>query len=77
MGIKVLFFGVLGDRAGSSEKVYEGIPDTDTLEKTVAEEIEGLEEYSYVLSLNRMVIKENTVLNDGDEVAFLPPFAGG
>jgi sulfur-carrier protein len=77
MGIKVLFFGVLGDRAGCSEKVYEGITDTDTLEKTVAEEIEGLEEYSYVLSLNRMVIKENTVLNDGDEVAFLPPFAGG
>jgi sulfur-carrier protein len=77
MGIKVLFFGVLGDRAGCSEKVYDGIHDTDTLERKVAEEIEGLEEYSYVISHNRTVIKENTLLNDGDEVAFLPPFAGG
>lgn len=77
MGIKVLFFGVLGERAGGSQKSYEGIADTDSLEKRVSEEIEGLAEYSYILSVNSSVVKVNTQLNDGDEVAFLPPFAGG
>lgn len=77
MIVRVLFFGVLAERAGRSEMSYEGVADTDSLEKRVSEEIEGLAEYSYILSVNRSVIKVNTVLNDGDEVAFLPPFAGG
>ncbi|MBE0675942.1 MAG: MoaD/ThiS family protein [Bacteroidales bacterium] len=77
MKIRVLFFGVLGERAGGSEKSYEGVADTESLEKRVSEEIEGLAEYSYILSVNRNIVKGNTRLNEGDEVAFLPPFAGG
>lgn len=77
MAIKVLFFGVLAERAGCSERIYEGIADTDSLEMKVAEEIEGLAEYSYIISVNRETAGENTPLKDGDEVAFLPPFAGG
>lgn len=77
MAIKVLFFGVLAERSGCSERSYEDIPDTGTLEMKVAEEIDGLHEYSYIISVNRETIVENTPLNDGDEVAFLPPFAGG
>jgi molybdopterin converting factor small subunit len=77
MGIRVLFFGVLGERAGCSEKSYEGVSDTDGLELVVSDEIEGLSEYSYILSVNKTAVKGNTSLKDGDEVAFLPPFAGG
>lgn len=77
MAIKVLFFGVLADRAGCSERMYEGITDTRSLEMKVAEDIEGLQEYRYIISVNRDVTGENSPLTDGDEVAFLPPFAGG
>ena len=77
MRVKVLFFGVLGDKAGCSEKVYEGFADTDSLELKVAEEIQGLEGFSYRISLNNSLVKGNAPLKDGDEVAFLPPFAGG
>ncbi len=77
MAIKVLFFGVLAERAGCSERIYNDITDTNSLEMKVAEEIEGLKEYSYIISVNREMTLENTALNDGDEVAFLPPFAGG
>ncbi|MFO7573783.1 MAG: MoaD/ThiS family protein [Bacteroidales bacterium] len=77
MAIKVLFFGVLAERAGCSERIYEDFPDTDSLEMKVAEEIEGLAEYSYIISVNRETTDENTPLKEGDEVAFLPPFAGG
>ncbi|MDX9928510.1 MAG: MoaD/ThiS family protein [Bacteroidales bacterium] len=77
MSVKVLFFGVLGDRAGCTERIVHDVPDTDALEVMVAEEIKGLEGYSYLISVNRETICGNTLLKDGDEVAFLPPFAGG
>lgn len=32
---------------------------------------------SYRLSVNRQLITENRQLLDGDEIALLPPFAGG
>lgn len=77
MTVRVLFFGVLAERAGAAEKRYEAVTDTGSLEARIAEEIEGLQEYSYMISVNRQAIKGNTPLRDGDEVAFLPPFAGG
>lgn len=77
MKVKVLFFGVLGDKAGCAERVYEGFSDTDSLERRVAEEIQGLEGFSYRISLNNSLVKGNSPLKNGDEVAFLPPFAGG
>jgi sulfur-carrier protein len=77
MRVKVLFFGVLGDKAGSREKIYEGVTDTDSLERQVAETIPGLEGYSYRIALNQALVTGNAPLSDGDEVAFLPPFAGG
>ncbi|MBM3420275.1 MAG: MoaD/ThiS family protein [Bacteroidetes bacterium] len=77
MSVRVLFFGFLAERAGAPEKRYEAVTDTNALEAMVAGEIEGLQEYSYIVSVNRQAIRGNTPLNDGDEVAFLPPFAGG
>jgi sulfur-carrier protein len=77
MEVKVLFFGVLGDRAGCSEKVYSGVSDTDSLEAQVAMDIPGLADFSYRISLNQSLITENMSLKNGDEVAYLPPFAGG
>jgi sulfur-carrier protein len=77
MEVKVLFFGVLGERAGCSEKSYSGVTDTDSLEKIVAMDIPGLTDFSYRVSLNKSLIISNSPLHNGDEVAFLPPFAGG
>lgn len=77
MNIKVLFFGILAEKAGLSEKIYSGIADTDSLQVAVAADVIGLEGYRYIIAVNRQTVNENIKLNDGDEVAFLPPFAGG
>lgn len=77
MEVKVLFFGVLGDRAGCNEKIYAGVHDTDSLESQVAMDIPGLADFSYRISLNQSLITGNMPLKNGDEVAYLPPFAGG
>ncbi len=81
MRVTVLFFGVLKDLVGSAE---------DTLELTPGSTLEGVfERYaerfatlrgkrpSILFARNREFSKPDTMLCDGDEVAFLPPVSGG
>ncbi|MCA1757362.1 MAG: MoaD/ThiS family protein [Bacteroidales bacterium] len=78
MNIKVLFFGVLADETGNDtiEIKYEG--SLEGFRRTMEERFPSISRYSYRLSVNRVLEPGNTVLlKDGDEVAFMPPFAGG
>jgi len=77
MKINVLYFGILADIVGCSEKIYENIPDVATLELHLNELYPDFKTYRYKFSVNQVIAELNTVLNDGDEVAILPPFAGG
>jgi len=77
MKIKVLFFGILAEEAGSDnlEIDYEG--DMTGLKKMVEINYPSFGKYSYQVSVNRVIERDNVILKEGDEVAFLPPFAGG
>ncbi len=75
--IRVLFFGIIAEKVGAKELYYEGVADTEALRKRVAESLPGLEKLSYRISVNREMVSETLQLKEGDEVAFLPPFAGG
>jgi molybdopterin converting factor small subunit len=33
--------------------------------------------YNFRISVNNEIIKEEPVIRDGDEIAYLPPFTGG
>lgn len=77
MKVKVLFFGVLAEEAGCSEKSYEGVTDTALLTERISEDIPRLSQYSYRIAVNRSITEVVIKLTDGDEVAFMPPFAGG
>jgi molybdopterin converting factor small subunit len=37
----------------------------------------GFSRYNYQLSVNRLLVREDVKLKEGDEIAFMPPFAGG
>jgi molybdopterin converting factor small subunit len=78
MEVKVLFFGVLGDRAGCSEKsLLRSYRYRQLLKHRLRWIYPGLADFSYRISLNQSLITENMSLKNGDEVAYLPPFAGG
>ena len=36
-----------------------------------------LKNMNYLIAVNQEVIKDNIALRDGDEIALMPPFAGG
>ena len=51
---------------------------TDDLEKIVRKKAEGkLNDVTLSTAVNKKYISKNTELEDGDEVAFIPPVQGG
>ncbi|HAX92385.1 MAG TPA: MoaD/ThiS family protein [Bacteroidales bacterium] len=77
MEINVLFFGVLADYAGVRRKHYTGIESYSDLKHRIFDDYPGIEHYTYKIAVNKTIINNDPVLRDGDELAFMPPFAGG
>ncbi len=77
MEITVLFFGILADATGLHVKSYNGIDSYDDLRHRLEDDFPGIFHYNFRIAVNREITGDDPVLNDGDEVACLPPFAGG
>lgn len=79
--INVLFFARLKDTIGQAELKL----DTEFAGKTVAELQQALitkgmialQDDSIRIAVNQNFCSIDTVLNDGDEIAFMPPVTGG
>jgi sulfur-carrier protein len=77
MQVKVLFFGVLSEVAGTDSRHYLDVRSSDDLRHRILDDYPELEHYNYRISLNNEIIDSERPLSDRDEVALLPPFAGG
>lgn len=77
MKIKILFFGSIGALAGKNEMTLENISDVEKVKKHLATLLPDLVNYTFRIALNQELIDGNPVLNDGDVLAIMPPFAGG
>ncbi len=81
MRVKVLFFGILKDLVGKAEDSVDLPPGTtvETLFSRYSQRYETLggKRPSILFARNREFAAADTVLNENDEVAFLPPVSGG
>lgn len=77
MKVNVIFFGQLEQLANCKSKEFESVHNTEELKQQVAEQFPQLAEFDYLIALNQEIVRENSVIADQDEVALLPPFAGG
>ena len=81
MRVNLLYFASFRDAAGLSEQIRE-LPEgtrVGQLWEAVAREIPRLAAFPDMppAAVNREYVSAESVLSDGDEVAFLPPVAGG
>lgn len=81
MKVRLLFFAVLRDIAGSDERelaVAEGTTAREVWESLRASYAK-LAEYAQppMVAINEAYASADAVLRDGDELAFIPPVAGG
>ena len=77
MTVKVLFFGVLSEVAGTGLKFYEDVKSIEHLKLRTADDFPEIVHYSFRILLNNEMTDSDTLLTDGDEIIFLPPFSGG
>lgn len=74
--MKVLLFGMIAEKAGGAE-VEVSATSTATVRRALEERIDGLGVLSYALAVDRRIVKEDMPLTGNEEIALLPPFAGG
>ena len=78
MAIEVLFFGQIKEVTGRQADQINLVTDLEELSKALNARYPELHEKPFKWAVNeRLVNKEDQSLQDGDQVALLPPFAGG
>jgi molybdopterin converting factor small subunit len=77
MVVKVLFFGVLTEVTGTICKHYREVKSIGDLKLRIQDDFPEIVHYNFRVSLNNKIINDDPKLIDGDEVALMPPFAGG
>ena len=77
MEVKVLFFGVLAEVTGTNFKHFRNVKSIGDLKLRIQDDFSEVVHYNYRISLNNEIINNDPKLKDGDEVALMPPFAGG
>lgn len=77
MNIHIRFFGSLADLIGKSKLVVNDCTDILSVKEKVICEYPQLKDCVFLISVNKKLVKDNHPLEEGNEVAFLPPFAGG
>lgn len=80
MTITVKYFGIIADFTKKKEEVFtlnEAVNATESLQSHIEKLYPEIKSATYSLALNQSIINENTLLQSQDEIALLPPFAGG
>ena len=79
MKVKILYFAQISAALGFSNEEVE-IPDnmgSEALIEKLKVKYPELNNLSFTVSVNQNLVKVDTKLEEGFEVALLPPFAGG
>ena len=76
MDINVLFLGVLAEVTGAHRIHYRDVNSITDLMHRVGDDYPEIINYQFLITVNSRLVNEVPVLRDGDEVAYLPPFAG-
>jgi len=77
MDVKVLFFGVLAEVTGTSFLYFSGVRTLSDLRQRITDRHPEIVHYNFRIAVNSLFTDDDCALSDGDEVALLPPFAGG
>ena len=81
MNIKVLFFASCRDLIGTGERAMtlpDGATVTDLISKLASEQTRFTDMApSLMVSVNQTYVERDAELQDGDEIAFIPPVSGG
>ena len=78
MKLNVQYFGMIAEWAGSKngQLDFSGTSVAE-LRSELGNRIPGLNTASYQIAVNHVVVADDAIITLADEIAILPPFAGG
>jgi molybdopterin synthase sulfur carrier subunit len=78
MKLTINYFGMIAEAIGSSKAEFEfhGKRVSD-LKQELENAFPKLDGMSYQIAVNQKLVSTETVIKEQDEIAVLPPFAGG
>lgn len=80
MTITLKYFGSLADITKLREEQFtfeEESISVSALKSKIESSYQNIEDTAYTVAVNQKISDSQTKIKDQDEVAFLPPFAGG
>ncbi|MFN8256429.1 MAG: MoaD/ThiS family protein [Bacteroidales bacterium] len=77
MKINLLLFGILTDIAGTSKTELKDIESVTQVKSWLWRNYPKSKDIDFQIAINGKIIEGKADLKNGDEVALLPPFAGG
>jgi molybdopterin converting factor small subunit len=75
--MKILIFGMLVEDAGSDVIELKLPRDTDALRRELVKRFPSLQNRQFFIAVNQQKADHNIMLGPDDEIALIPPFAGG
>ncbi len=77
MKIKILFFGILTDISKETNIELNNINNVTELKSYLFKTFPKIKDIDFRIALNKEIILDNVSFKNNDEIALLPPFAGG
>ncbi|NQY11556.1 MAG: MoaD/ThiS family protein [Flavobacteriales bacterium] len=77
MKVHIKLFAATAEATGIEELTLEDFTDMAVLQDYLFRQYPALKDLSFIIAHNQEVKQLDFALEDGDEIAILPPFAGG
>lgn len=74
--MKVLLFGMIAEKANATE-LSSSATTIIALKRELEERIPNLDQLSYAIAIDRVIVHGDQRLTGSEEIALMPPFAGG
>ncbi len=74
--MEVMLFGMIAEKAGTDRMLVE-VGSLAQLRQVLTERIPAMAKLSYAIAVDRRIVQDDLALAGHEEIAVLPPFAGG
>ncbi|MDG1475847.1 MAG: MoaD/ThiS family protein [Vicingaceae bacterium] len=78
MTLTIKYFGMTAEGSGKTEEsVHSNYSSIAELKKDIINKHPKLEKINFKIAANQTIVNEDYLLSGDEEIALLPPFAGG
>ena len=75
--MKILAFGKIAEIVQSDHLEWAAVRDTDVLRKELESNFPDLKGMDFKIAVDKKIVSDYNEINEGSEIALLPPFSGG